>query len=63
MPGEDARNPFRAVMAPIEKVGAIPLYRGTIARWTKTTTKGTGTFVVVFVPSRIDAGNKRQFLE
>lgn len=29
----------------------------------KTTTKGTGTFVVVFVPRRIDAANKRQFLE
>lgn len=34
-----------------------------LSRWTKTTTKGTGTFVVVFVPRRIDAGNKRQFLE
>lgn len=61
MPGEDARNPFRAVMAPIEKVGAIPLCRGTIARWTKTTTKVTGAFVVV--PRRIDAGNRRQFFE
>lgn len=61
MPGEDARNPFRAVMAPIEKVGAIPLCRGTIARWTKTTTKVTGAFVAV--PRRIDAGNRRQFFE